>query len=1500
MDHLRIVGNTTGASTNRWLSLGGSGYIGSVYIADNNIQGDAGLPVIVNSNNNFVRGPMVVANNNAVASNDNGIYGDIVASHVDGVAVVGNSWQFDTDSGKRAVSVQSGQGAIIGNNQFANARDAFFVDSVNQDVWAWDNSILDDANWSSDTVITEQTDSYLLVTPYSDSQITGGEVRLLMRKVDGTSEITGGGMTTTGDLAAVIVDSNGDLVRGWTSSETAKYNGDALPLLGVAPTIYTDPASQDIATGDTATLQVVPQGSAPFSYQWYKNGTLIQDATARTYTTGALDSSNDGDSYTVTVTNKYGSITSSAATLTVAASSAPSITTQPVAGEATEGRSATFSVTATGSDAMTYQWQLDDGSGWADIDGAVSSQYTTPDTVLSESGNQYRVIVTNDYGTVTSNAASLTVSSAVSVSEDFTGTDGDSWDSQWTVQPIGSTVINTDIQSNEGRAYKGYFDQNGSALAYINTATGLTADQTAQFRHSSNATGAGLIARGYDSNNDGDIDTFYALRATSGSGASNSNYLAIYKHTPNGTTKLANAGKLMKIGVDQHVRFVVETTSEGDTRLRGRMWDDGQTEPTEWDIDITRNDAELDGVSGRFGIFFGMAYGNKIYTDDYTATAETGGDNLAPTAAFTTEPDTGAAPLVVQFNAADSRDPDGDDPTILHRYHWDFGDGSDPVTTLYPDIRHEYTQSGSYTVTLTVNDAKGAIASTTASVSVAASTGTGAGEASDDWTGSNGDPWDSQWTIEPINGTVMNADIQSNQGRIYKGYFDQNGGGVTYINDQSGVDVDQTVDFYLNANGGSFGLVARAYDSNSDGEIDTFYALRAQAGSGASNNNYLSLYKHTPSGAVVISRYHTSAGLVQPGTNYHLRFVVDTDANGDTLLRGKVWEQGTTEPTAWQLDVTRTGDTELDGVDGRFGMYYGMFYNVQVYSDNYDANVTSIPVANDDWTGSNGDPWDSQWTIEPINGTVMNADIQSNQGRIYKGYFDQNGGGVTYINDQSGVDVDQTVDFYHSSNGASFGLVARAYDSNSDGEIDTFYALRAQAGSGASNNNYLSLYKHTPSGAVVISRYHTGAGLVQPGTNYHLRFVVDTDANGDTVLRGKVWEQGTTEPTAWQLDVTRTGDTELDGVDGRFGMYYGMFYNVQVYSDNYSALPTGAAANQGNGLVLNPATPPSHIANLSATAASDTQIDLSWTDQSGVEDGYRIERSLDGRSNWTVIADLADNTTSYSDTGLDASTRYWYRIIPYREGAEALYPSVVAATTDDATGEIREYWSGYDYTNWDPKWTVQPNGSTVINTEIRDYAGRVFKGYSEQNGTALAYINTTSAEQVDAAVDLFLTANGGSGGLVARAYDSDSDGQLDTYYALRASSGTGATNSNYLSLYKHTPSGVTKLAGSSQLLLPKHDYRVRFVVETLTDGSTRLRAACGTWGTPSPAPGSLMKRAMMRNSTASPADSACTTACSITSMFTQTITRRPFSTEASALPAANSSPAMLQTCSRIN
>jgi len=85
----------------------------------------------------------------------------------------------------------------------------------------------------------------------------------------------------------------------------------------VAPTITSQPASQTINAGQTATFSVTASGTAPLSYQWLQNGTAISGATSSSYTTPVESVSNSGTHFSVTVSNTAGSVTSNTATLTV-------------------------------------------------------------------------------------------------------------------------------------------------------------------------------------------------------------------------------------------------------------------------------------------------------------------------------------------------------------------------------------------------------------------------------------------------------------------------------------------------------------------------------------------------------------------------------------------------------------------------------------------------------------------------------------------------------------------------------------------------------------------------------------------------------------------------------------------------------------------------------------------------------------------------------------------------------------------------------------------------------------------------------------------------------------------------------------------------------------------------------------------------------------------------------------------------------------------------------
>jgi len=87
--------------------------------------------------------------------------------------------------------------------------------------------------------------------------------------------------------------------------------------------------------------------------------------------------------------------------------------------------------------------------------------------------------------------------------------------------------------------------------------------------------------------------------------------------------------------------------------------------------------------------------------------------------------------------------------------------------------------------------------------------------------------------------------------------------------------------------------------------------------------------------------------------------------------------------------------------------------------------------------------------------------------------------------------------------------------------------------------------------------------------------------------------------------------------------------------------------------------------SLSATAVSSSQINLSWTDGTSNETGFYIERCQgSGCSNFTQIASVGANTTSYSDTGLSEYTSYTYRVRAYRScGTYSSYTNTASATT---------------------------------------------------------------------------------------------------------------------------------------------------------------------------------------------------------------------------------------------
>ena len=220
------------------------------------------------------------------------------------------------------------------------------------------------------------------------------------------------------------------------TSEEATLTVDSSGAGNVAPTIQTQPAAVSASAGTTAIFTVVASGTPTPTYQWKKDGTALANGTSIAgVTTSALTltgvTAASAGSYTVTITNSIGSITSNGVALTVnAASVAPTIQTQPAAVTAAAGTTASFTVVASGTPTPTYLWKKD-GNALADssaISGSTTSALTLTGITAASAGS-YSVTITNSIGSITSNGAALTVTPIVTAS---------------------SKIINLSIRSNAG------------------------------------------------------------------------------------------------------------------------------------------------------------------------------------------------------------------------------------------------------------------------------------------------------------------------------------------------------------------------------------------------------------------------------------------------------------------------------------------------------------------------------------------------------------------------------------------------------------------------------------------------------------------------------------------------------------------------------------------------------------------------------------------------------------------------------------------------------------------------------------------------------------------------------------------------------------------------------------------------------------------------------------------------------------------------------------------
>jgi hypothetical protein len=124
------------------------------------------------------------------------------------------------------------------------------------------------------------------------------------------------------------------------------------------------------------------------------------------------------------------------------------------------------------------------------------------------------------------------------------------------------------------------------------------------------------------------------------------------------------------------------------------------------------------------------------------------------------------------------------------------------------------------------------------------------------------------------------------------------------------------------------------------------------------------------------------------------------------------------------------------------------------------------------------------------------------------------------------------------------------------------------------------------------------------------------------------------------------------------------------YSYRVRAYNTGghsAYSNEADTTTL-PA-PPKAPGNLIANAATSSQIDLTWADSSNNEDGFKIERRLNTEAEFAEIATVGAGMTGFSDTGLAANSKYFYRVRAFNAGGNSGASNIANATTPSGSAK---------------------------------------------------------------------------------------------------------------------------------------------------------------------------------------------------------------------------------------
>ena len=271
-----------------------------------------------------------------------------------------------------------------------------------------------------------------------------------------------------------------------------------------------------------------------------------------------------------------------------------------------------------------------------------------------------------------------------------------------------------------------------------------------------------------------------------------------------------------------------------------------------------------------------------------------------------------------------------------------------------------------------------------------------------------------------------------------------------------------------------------------------------------------------------------------------------------------------------------------------------------------------------------------------------------------------------------------------------------------------------------------------------------------------------------------------------------------------------------------------------------PPSPPAAPSGLTATAASSSQINLSWTDNSTNESGFRIERCQgSGCTSFAQIVEVGANVTSYSNTGLAASTTYVYRVRAFNSGGNSAYSNTATATTQAApsppaapsgltataasSSQINLGWTdnstnedgfriercqGSGCTSFAQIAEVGANVTSFSNTGLAASTAYVYRVRAFNGGGNSGYSNTATATTQAAgsvpAAPSALSATAASNSQINLSWTDNSTNESG--FRIERCQGFGCTNFAQIA---EVGAGVTSFSNTGLSRITFYSYRVR-------------------------------------------------------------------------------------------